>query len=174
MWGEWFFLYAHNQRAIGLQISHKVTSLVNNYGSFFIQYPRFTYIHIGGFQDCPLMLPHFADDRLVLVEVCSWIGLVKKKCSKKRSIPFPISIGYYNCLSSSDAQNIERSMVKITFKSFQSHFPFDGSGYVENNLILGFGYLHFPMMEDYWKNYENDFEVRKKDWMRLTVQKIID
>ena len=38
----------------------------------------------------------------------------------------------------------------------------------------GSDYLHFPIMEDYWENCENDFEVRRRDWMRFTVQKIID
>ena len=54
---------------IGLQISPEATSLISTYGSFFIQCPQFTYIYIGGFQDCPLMLHHFVDDRLVLLEV---------------------------------------------------------------------------------------------------------
>lgn len=65
-------------------------------------------------------------------------------------------------------------MVNITLHSFHSRFPFDGSGYVKNNLALGLDYLHFPTMEDYWANCENDFEVRRKDWMRFTVRKIID
>ena len=92
----------------------------------------------------------------------------------KRSIPFPIGIGHYSCLSSSDAQNIERSMVNMTLHSLHSRFPFDGSGYVKNNLALGPSYLHFPTMEDYWANYENDFKVRERDWMRFTVQQTID
>ena len=65
-------------------------------------------------------------------------------------------------------------MVNITLHSFHGCFPFDGSGYVKNNLALGPNYLHFPTMEDYWVNYENNFELRKRDWMRFTVQKIID
>ena len=80
------------QGNIGLQISLEAASLISTYGSFFIQYPRFTYIHIGGFQDCPLMLPCFADDRLVLSKVCGQIGQLNKKCRNKRSIPFPIVI----------------------------------------------------------------------------------
>ena len=110
----------------------------------------------------------------MLLEVCRQTSQVNKKCRNKRSIPFPIGIGHYSCLSSLDAQNIERSMVNITLHSFNSHFPFDGSRYVKNNLALGPSYLHFPTMEDYWVNYENGFEVRRRDWMRFIVQKIID
>lgn len=65
-------------------------------------------------------------------------------------------------------------MVNITLHSFYSRFPFDHSGYVKNNLALGPGYLHFPTLEDYWANCEHDFEVRKSDWMRFTIQEIID
>ena len=120
------------------------------------------------------MLPHFVDERLVLSEVCWQIGQVNKKCRNKRSIPFPIGIGHYSHLSSSDAQNIERSMVNMTLHSFHGRFPFDGSGYVKNNLALGPVYLHFPTMENYWENCEDDFEVRRRDYMWFTVQQIID
>ena len=120
------------------------------------------------------MLPRFVDDRLVLSEVCRQIGQVNRKCRRKRSIPFPIGIGNYSYLSSLDAQNIERSMVNMTLHSFHGRFPFDGNGYVKNNLALGPDYLHFTTMQDYWANCENDFEVRKRYWMRFTVQKIID
>ena len=65
-------------------------------------------------------------------------------------------------------------MVNITLYSFNNCFPFDGSRYAKNNLALGLGYLHFPTMEDYWENYENDFEVWRKEWMRFTVQQILD
>ena len=65
-------------------------------------------------------------------------------------------------------------MVNINFHSFHSCFPFDGSRYVKNNLALGPDYLHFPIMEDYLVNCKNDFEVRRRDWMKFMVQKIID
>ena len=162
------------QREIGLQISPEVTSLISNCGSFLIQCAQFTYIYIGGFQDCPLMLRHFVDDRLVLLEVCRQIGQVKKKCRNIGSIPFPIGIKHYNCLSSFDAQNIERSMVNINLHSFHSRFPFDGNKYVKNSFSLGTRYLHFPTMEDCWENCENAYKVRRRDQMIFRVEQIID
>ena len=51
--------------------------------------------------------------------------------------------------------------------------------FVDDRLVLlevalGPDYLHFPTMEDYWVNCVNDFKVRRRDWMRFIVQKIID
>ena len=57
------------QGDIGLQSSPEATCLISTYGSFVIQCPQFTYIYIGGFQDCLLMLRHFVDDWLVILEV---------------------------------------------------------------------------------------------------------
>ena len=117
------------QGDIGLQSSPEATCLISTYGSFIIQCPQFTYIYIGGFQDC---------------------------------------------LSSFDAQNIDWSTVNISLHSFHSWFPFDGNKYVKNNLALGPCYLHFPTMEDYWENCENDYKVRRRDWMIFILQQIID
>ena len=68
---------------IGLLISPEEASLISTYGSFFIHYPRFTYICIGGFPYCPLMLSHFVDVWLVLSEVCRQIGQVKESAGTK-------------------------------------------------------------------------------------------
>ena len=65
-------------------------------------------------------------------------------------------------------------MVNITLHSFNSQFPFDGNKYVKNNLALGPHYLHFSTMEDYVGNSENDYKVRRRDWMIFIVQQIID
>lgn len=65
-------------------------------------------------------------------------------------------------------------MVKMNLYSFYSRFTFGGSEYVKNNLTLGPSYLYFATMEDYWGNCDNDLKVRRRDYMRITVQKIID
>lgn len=58
-------------------------------------------------------------------------------------------------------------MVNFTLYVYDACFPFDSKGFVKNNLELGLDYYHFPTMEDFWEDCEDDFELRRRDWMRL-------
>ena len=39
---------------------------------------------------------------------------------------------------------------------------------------LGSSALHVRYLEDFWANYQDDFEVRKRLWSRLSLAKITD
>ena len=53
-------------------------------------------------------------------------------------------------------------------------FPYDSKGYAVNELKLTPILGHFPALEDFWEDCEDDFEVRKRDWMQLIVRQVID
>ncbi len=147
------------------------------YGSVFIQFPKFTYIRlVAAYDGYPLMLPKFVDDKLFLIEMCRHIIQINKLSKNRRidKIPFPISIGHYSYDTTSDARNIERSITTINLHPYIMCFPYDSKGYVVNELKLTPSFDHFLSLEDFWEDCENDFEVKKRDWMQLTRRQVID
>jgi hypothetical protein len=60
------------------RLSSEAQVLIQQYGSFFIQFPRFTYLRIGGFDDEPLRLPRYALDCFILAELCRQLFSVIK------------------------------------------------------------------------------------------------
>ena len=52
------------------RLSSEAQKLVQQYGSYFIQFPKFTYLRVGGFEDEPMKLPQYALDYFVLAKVC--------------------------------------------------------------------------------------------------------
>ena len=42
---------------------------VKKYGSWFIQFPQFTYIRVAGSTVCPKRLPRYPPDKVVLMEL---------------------------------------------------------------------------------------------------------
>lgn len=45
------------QRGLHRRLSEQAIILTRKYGAWFIQFPRFTYIRIGGFEGAPFQLP---------------------------------------------------------------------------------------------------------------------
>lgn len=164
------------QGNIGLRISPEAAMEVQKYGSVFIQFPKFTYLRLATYDGCPLMLPRFVDDKLILIEICRQISQINKLCRNRRvdEMLFPIDIGYYSYDTASDARNIERSIATINLHPYTMRFPYDSKGYAVNAFKLNPSLGHFPALEDFWEDCENDFEVRKRDWMWLTVRQVVD
>lgn len=44
---------------------------------------------------------------------------------------------------------------------------------VKNNLKLGPSFFHLPTLEDYWANCFDEFEVRRRNWMRFSLRQIV-
>lgn len=91
------------------RMSVEAMEFVSIYGSFFIQFPRFTYIRVGGFEGQPFKLPRYAFDSYVLIEVSRQLAYIDKRLGAKGDfgVVFPIELGYYSCQSVSDALNLE-------------------------------------------------------------------
>lgn len=56
--------------SIHKRLSDKAMQLISTYGNFFIQFPRFTYLRVGGFEEEPYRLPRYAFDRQISMEIC--------------------------------------------------------------------------------------------------------
>lgn len=49
---------------------------------------------------------------------------------------------------------------------------YDRKDFVKTSLYLGTSYYHLPRIEEFWEDYEDEYEVRKRDWMQFTLEKI--
>ncbi|KAH9311973.1 hypothetical protein KI387_027008, partial [Taxus chinensis] len=90
--------------------SDEAMTLIDKYGAFFIQFIRFSYIRLVGYENTPLKLPIFCNDKMALVEVYIQLDKLHRTYRDKKIIGlhFPISLGNYTCKTALDAQNIER------------------------------------------------------------------
>ena len=51
------------------RLSLQAQKLIQNYGSYFIQFPKFTYLRVGGFKEELMKQPRYALDCFILAEV---------------------------------------------------------------------------------------------------------
>lgn len=77
------------------RISVEAMKLISIYGSFFIQFPRFTYLRVGGFEAEPFRLPRYAFDSYVLIEVSRQLAHIDKRLGEKgkSGVAFPVELG---------------------------------------------------------------------------------
>lgn len=61
-----FELRGHENR----RLSKESMQAIKLYGGFYIQFPKFTYLRVGGFSSEPLRLPHYCLDNIILFEIC--------------------------------------------------------------------------------------------------------
>jgi len=157
------------------RMSNEAMQLVSIYGSFFIQFSKFTYIRVGVFDGELVKLPRYVFDHFVLIEVCRQLAHVDKKFSTKKGscISFPIELGHYSCQSKSDALNLKVNLKKFNFQFFTARSQFDNKGFVRDNLDFGTGLSHTPKLEDYWEDCSDEFEVRRRLWCRFSLGQII-
>ena len=52
------------------RLSSEAHNLIQIYGSYFIQFPKFICLRVGGFEEEPMKLPRYALDCFIIVEVC--------------------------------------------------------------------------------------------------------
>ena len=155
------------------RMSEEAKQVVQIYGCYYIQFPRFTYIKVGGFPGEPLKLPRYCSDSVVLSEMCrQFVSVVESFQISKRSssIFFPIEIGHYRCPSLKEAILSAKSLTHLCFKPFISRLDFDYTSFVRNNVKNAISLFHSPQLEDFWANFHNEFEVRKILWSQLTIK----
>lgn len=63
--------------------------LISIYGSFFIQFPKFTYLWVGGFEGEPFRLPRYAFDSYILIEVSRQLAHIDKRLGGKANLELP-------------------------------------------------------------------------------------
>lgn len=105
---------------VNKRMSVEAMELISIYGIIFIQFLRFTYLRVGGFEGEPFKLPRYAFDSLVLIEVSRQLAHVDKRLGAKGEygVAFPIELGYYSCKSVSDALNLELEFKKMNLQPY--------------------------------------------------------
>lgn len=65
------------QGNINKRLTTEVMEFITIYGSYFIQFPQFTYIRVGSFEGEPFRLSQFVLDSYVLIEVCRQLSTLR-------------------------------------------------------------------------------------------------
>ena len=81
------------------RLSLEVEEKVKKYGSWFIQFPQFTYIRAAGSTVCPKRLPRYPPDKVVLMELARQLEHYDKimRNEGKTSITLSFGIGNDSC-----------------------------------------------------------------------------
>ena len=106
------------------------------YGYFYVQFPKFTYIKMGGYLGEPLKLPHYCLYPVILSEMCRQFVLVVESfeiCKSSSSIFFPIEIGHYRCPNLKQAMLTRKTLTHLSFKPFSPRENFDYMGFIRKN-----------------------------------------
>ncbi|KAH9330044.1 hypothetical protein KI387_002152, partial [Taxus chinensis] len=86
---------------------------------------------------------------------------------------FPITVGYYSCQSIHKARGIEVEMFSECEHQFlPARLNFDPYGVARK--IISQEYSHVPSLEDFWMKCRSEYEVRKKDFSRLSARQVFD
>ncbi|KAH9298737.1 hypothetical protein KI387_030419, partial [Taxus chinensis] len=71
------------------------------------------------------------------------------------------------------AQGLEAEMLSEYEKEFfQARLNFDPFG--EAKKMISQEYAHVPSLEDFWMKYKSEYEVRKKDFSRLSARQVFN
>lgn len=80
---------------------------ISKFGTYFIQFSSFSYLHRASFNEFPLKLPRYLSDMIVLIEIMRQAIQVNvlSVSVRKKVYEFPMKVGAYNCESNSDVKS---------------------------------------------------------------------
>ena len=130
------------------KISPEAQRLVQKYGSYFIQFPRFTYPRIGGFE--PMKLPWYAMDYFFLAKLYKQLfSIVKDNLPQEDwETTFPIKLGSLVCNNMDNASIIGSNLLGLNLGFYHSRRNFDSKGYAAKILGLEVNPSATPHLED--------------------------
>lgn len=113
------------------KLSPKAQRLIQPYGSYFIHFPWFTYLRIGGFKEEPTKFPWYALDCFVLAEICRQLFSVLKDNLPQEDweIAFPIKLGLLVCNRITNSSLIGSNFLGFNYGFYHSRRSFDNKGY---------------------------------------------
>ncbi|KAH9296671.1 hypothetical protein KI387_044251 [Taxus chinensis] len=86
---------------------------------------------------------------------------------------FPITVGHYSCQSIHRARGLEAEMFsEYEQEFFPARLNFDPFGVARKTISQE--YAHVPSLEDFWMKCKTEYEVRKKDFSRLSARQVFD
>ena len=134
------------------RLSLEAQKLIENYGSYIIQFPKFTYLRVVGFEEEPMKLPCYALDCFVLAEVCRQLFSVIKDnfLQEKWKSIFPNKLSPLTYSSMINAAVIGSNFLGFSFESYQGRSDFNSKGFVAQVLGLKGQSSTVPHLEDLW------------------------
>lgn len=66
-----------------------------------------------------------------------------------------------------DSFNIEKDLINISMQFYERRFIFDNKYFIKNYLQIGLNFHQILQLEDYWAYCVDEYEVRKRSWMRM-------
>lgn len=105
--------------------------MIKRFASFYIQFPHFCYIRIGGFEEEPFKLPHFCSDCFVQEEICRQLTSIIKKAQPgdKWGGHFSIQLGMLFYSSMSNALSIGANLKNFKFCLYPERKGFVNKGF---------------------------------------------
>lgn len=162
------------QGGLHIRLSEQATILVQRYGAWFIQFPRFSYIRIAGFEGAPFRLPSYPTDKVILLEVARQAPPVNSllRDKKQSGFAFPMILGNLDVHLKNPA-HADESLAELASYCLQEHFPRKCLDH-DNLAKRAYGRCYRPKesIEDYWKNCSDGYEVRRRENSRLSVQQM--
>ncbi|KAH9321752.1 hypothetical protein KI387_016391, partial [Taxus chinensis] len=157
------------------RVSKEAWDAVSKIGSLFIQFADFTYLRVTGFSREPIKMPRYPSDRVITMELSrQLVELHDLQLKRHKSTGFfPITVGYYSCISIHRARGMEAQMLsEYEQEFFPARLNFDPFGVARKTISQE--YAHVPSLEDFSMKCRSEYEVRKKDFSRLSAKQVFD
>lgn len=134
------------------RISLEAQTLIQMYGIYFIQFPKFTYLGIGGFKEEPVRLSRYALECFIIAKICRQLFLMIKDNlpQEKWESVFPIKLGYSTYSNMINASVVGSNLLSFNFGSYRGRRNFDSKGFAAKILSLKGQSPTVPHLEDLW------------------------
>lgn len=148
--------------------------LIKEYGFWFVQFLKFTYLRLPRYDSYVYKLPRYPTNRMILLELSrqlvAYDKIIRKK--KKGGLHFPIVLGnsLEECPTLQVAKEAEDELKFYKLTLHTSGQDFDPRG--KSRTVQGQEYKHRVHLEDFWANAGDEAEIRKRMFSRLPLKLI--
>jgi hypothetical protein len=148
----------------------EVAAKISEVGAYYIQHQTFTYLRVSGTNINPKKLPRYPSDRLILFDISrqlvSTYNIVQRQ--HKATWAWPIAIGSFSVDQRQDIPSFECEWDQYPLEEYNSPRPyFDNIRRVQHLACKTF--QHADAIEDHWMNTVDDYNIRIRDYCRMTL-----
>ncbi|KAH9320351.1 hypothetical protein KI387_043947 [Taxus chinensis] len=157
------------------RVSKEAWGAVSKVGSLLIQFADFTYLRVISFSGEPVTFPRYPNDRLITMELSRQLMELHDLQSKRHKSMgfFPIIVGHYSFHSIHRARGMETQMLsKYEQEFFLARLNFDPFGVARKTISQE--YAHVPSLEDFWMKCKSEYDVRQRDFSRLSAKQVFE
>ena len=130
----------------------------------------FTYIQVGGASVNLKKLPRYPSDKLVIMEIFRQIESAYERIKRQWRLcwDWPLIVGEYQVKRKQDIPTFKWEWENYPLEEYNSPWPyFDNVGKVIS--LAGKDFYHEDVIDDNWMNATNDYDVRIRDYCRMTL-----